>query len=510
MRRLEAMKILLFAVLSVALTSGHINIQVSQVSTALNINCTVSDPTGKNISHVISVVISRVSGTEKSVLASVSSYDKLKPISHVQSGTVSGIIQDEAASESFLGILWDHSDPSQTGTYTCEANAVGKDFLPVVLTTSKQITVQSVEPSVIAHPWVIQLGLTRELQLTCAVDDPPSVGISTPISVTLFRVHGQTEQVLSTVSAFGPAALMPGVTGATVEGQIGTGQRYSHIYLKMSWIYPDSHLTGKYICEIAGTDYRGNPVLIKNSATVATVEPPREQLVEKINNLDSQLQQKTELLDQLENNPVLFPQISKCDDLNLTNGTQIVSLFPPDNQSRVNVVCQFNGLKDTWTVFQNRFDGSVDFFRNFFDYENGFGNMTGEFWMGLKTLRRLVQSGDYELQVDLVSNNGTSYIRNYPHFSIGPGPGYQLTVSGYNDSWEGLTYHSGHNFSTFDKNPRCPNMGHGGFWYNDCVQVNLNGRWGVDSFEGIWWAEISGVGKNFWFQQTTMKFKLKS
>jgi len=39
-------------------------------------------------------------------------------------------------------------------------------------------------------------------------------------------------------------------------------------------------------------------------------------------------------------------------------------------------------------VFQHRFDGSVDFYRNFSDYENGFGDVAGEFWMG-KTYRIL-------------------------------------------------------------------------------------------------------------------------
>lgn len=46
------------------------------------------------------------------------------------------------------------------------------------------------------------------------------------------------------------------------------------------------------------------------------------------------------------------------------------------------MLCDAEYDKGGWVVIQYRFNGSEDFFRNWTDYESGFGTLDGEFWLG--------------------------------------------------------------------------------------------------------------------------------
>ena len=72
-----------------------------------------------------------------------------------------------------------------------------------------------------------------------------------------------------------------------------------------------------------------------------------------------------------------------------------------------------------WTIFQRRVDGSVNFYRNWTDYKNGFGNLTGEFWLGLDKIHRLSSNEQNVLRVDLKNFKNEIGYAAYESFFVG-------------------------------------------------------------------------------------------
>ena len=79
-----------------------------------------------------------------------------------------------------------------------------------------------------------------------------------------------------------------------------------------------------------------------------------------------------------------------------------------------------------------RRDGSVDFFRAWDDYKRGFGNLNGEFWLGLDKIHRLTLSGGYKLRIDLEDIHGKTAFAEYSSFSVtSERAKYQLNLGSY-------------------------------------------------------------------------------
>lgn len=71
-----------------------------------------------------------------------------------------------------------------------------------------------------------------------------------------------------------------------------------------------------------------------------------------------------------------------------------------------------------WTVFQRRLDGSVDFYREWQDYKSGFGNLNGEYWLGLDKIHRLTSDSQNEIRIDMEDTLGNTKYANYDSFKV--------------------------------------------------------------------------------------------
>ncbi|XP_019639633.1 PREDICTED: tyrosine-protein kinase receptor Tie-2-like [Branchiostoma belcheri] len=146
-----------------------------------------------------------------------------------------------------------------------------------------------------------------------------------------------------------------------------------------------------------------------------------------------------------------------------------------------------------WTVIQRRQDGSVPFNKTWTEYEQGFGNPSGEYWLGLGNIHSLTTQKQNELYVYLEDWEINSRFARYSTFSVGDASSkYTATIDGYSgDAGDSLdpptTRHSINNrqFSTTDQDndgvssTDCAGtFGQGGWWYTpSCGYALLNGQY---------------------------------
>ena len=85
-----------------------------------------------------------------------------------------------------------------------------------------------------------------------------------------------------------------------------------------------------------------------------------------------------------------------------------------------------------WTVFQRRKDGSVDFYRGWNDYKYGFGDLKGEFWLGLDKIHRVSNQSHNRLRVELEDWEGNTTYAEYDDFAVSSEvSNYKLSLGTY-------------------------------------------------------------------------------
>uniref|UniRef100_A0A671E881 Tenascin XB n=1 Tax=Rhinolophus ferrumequinum TaxID=59479 RepID=A0A671E881_RHIFE len=195
-----------------------------------------------------------------------------------------------------------------------------------------------------------------------------------------------------------------------------------------------------------------------------------------------------------------FPRDCGEEMQNGAGTSRTTTIFLNGNREQpLNVFCDMETDGGGWLVFQRRLDGRTDFWRDWEDYAHGFGNISGEFWLGNEVLHSLTEAGDYSMRVDLRAGDEAAFAQ-YDSFRVDSAADYyRLHLAGYHGTaGDSMSYHSGSVFSARDRDPNnllisCAVSYRGAWWYRNCHYANLNGLYGstVDH-QGVSWYHWKG------------------
>jgi len=113
--------------------------------------------------------------------------------------------------------------------------------------------------------------------------------------------------------------------------------------------------------------------------------------------------------------------------------------------------------------------------RSWAEYKEGFGDPSGNYWLGNDLLSQLTANNRYKLRFDLQQRGtGNWYYAEYSTFIVqSEAYNYTLQVGGYsgNANYDAFGFNHGEKFSTFDTD-------NDGWSYSNCAARRGGGFWG--------------------------------
>ena len=146
----------------------------------------------------------------------------------------------------------------------------------------------------------------------------------------------------------------------------------------------------------------------------------------------------------------------------------------------------------------------------------GFGNLSGNLWLGLDKIHALTSCSTNELYVFMETFEGETAWAHYSSFSVGDrSSGYQMTISGYTGTaGDAMVWHNNMKFTTHDNDQdlwgfNCAAQYKGGWWFRFCIHTNPNGPYlhgAVSTAVCVNWYQFKGLS----YSLKTIEFKVRN
>ncbi|XP_022290455.2 ficolin-3-like isoform X1 [Crassostrea virginica] len=147
-----------------------------------------------------------------------------------------------------------------------------------------------------------------------------------------------------------------------------------------------------------------------------------------------------------------------------------------------------------YTVIMDRNDGSVDFYRTYAEYENGFGTPSTETWIGNKYIHLLTAAGNTVLRFEFEDYMAATRYAEYSSFHVdSASTNYLMTVSGYSgDAGDSMSYHNNAPFSAKDadhdtNSDNCAVTYLTAWWNLSCLRTKLTATYASSGTNVMGW-----------------------
>lgn len=244
-----------------------------------------------------------------------------------------------------------------------------------------------------------------------------------------------------------------------------------------------------------------------SSKLLADSPDTRSQVSQTLADMEKRLEKMEENLSQLNvSRTVSQDNGNKGDKSNVCErgmGDDVTKSYPRyvmtyDATIERQVLCETQKDGGGWIVIQRRAFGDIDFYRDWTSYREGFGSLTGDFYLGNNAIHTLTDENPFELRMDF-RINGQELYAAYSSFRIEDESNkYRLRLGSYTGTIgeasanNGFSYSKNRPFTTFDRDnddysTNCAIHEHGAWWYGACHNSHLNGIWLVKNSNGVSW-----------------------